>query len=756
MSNWKVFSKTIDLGDGREITIETGKMARQADGAVLVRMGDAVLLATVVSKKEPKPGMNFFPLSVDYQEKFASAGRIPGGFFKREARPSEYEILICRLVDRALRPLFPDEYYNETQILISLISSDPEVMPDALAGLAASAAISVSDIPFKGPISEARVARVEGEFIVNPSVSDLEKADLNILMGATEENVMMVEGETKECSEEDLIEAIKVGHEAIKIQCQAQNDLRAICGKEKREIPLPPADEEIYAKVAELTSEKIYEVAKGALSKKNRGESFSAIKDELIETMFGEEEEPDADQVAFAKKYYKKVQKEVIRKMILTDRTRLDGRELNEVRPLLIETDLLPSPHGCALFCRGETQSLTTCTLGTKQDEQMHDKATGLSFSNFMLHYNFPPFSTGEAKPMRGTSRREIGHGMLAKRSIEQVMPDAENNPYTVRVVSDILESNGSSSMATVCAASLALMDAGVQIKTGVSGIAMGLITDGNDFAVLSDILGDEDHLGDMDFKVTGTINGICAVQMDIKVDGLPYEILTQALLQAKEGRLHILSQMDEIMDTPRTEPKPHAPRIVKIFIPGDMIGAIIGPGGKVIQAIQKETETVIVVQEDEEHKEYKRGIVLISSSNKAAIDAAVKWVEELIAVPEVGTVYKGIVKSVVDFGAFVEFMRGKEGLLHISEISWSRLENMDGVFEVGDEIEVKLLDVDQRSGKFKLSRKVLLDKPEGYVDRPRGGGGFNRDRGGDRRGGGRDRRDNRGGGGRRDDRNRR
>ncbi|MGB0931949.1 MAG: polyribonucleotide nucleotidyltransferase, partial [Chitinophagales bacterium] len=440
MSNWKVFSKTIDLGDGREVTIETGKLARQADGAVLVRMGDAVLLATVVSKKEPKPGMNFFPLSVDYQEKFASAGRIPGGFFKREARPSEYEILICRLVDRALRPLFPDEYYNETQILISLISSDPEVMPDALAGLAASAAISVSDIPFKGPISEARVARVEGNFIVNPSVSDLAKADLNILMGATEENVMMVEGETKECSEEDLIEAIKVGHEAIKIQCQAQNELAAICGKEKREIEEPVGDEELHAQVAELTSDKIYEVAKGALSKKNRGESFSTIKDELIETLFGEEEEPDADRVSLAKKYFKKVEKAVIRKMILEDRTRLDGRELDEVRSLLIETDLLPSPHGCALFCRGETQSLTTCTLGTKQDEQMHDKATGLSFSNFMLHYNFPPFSTGEAKPMRGTSRREIGHGNLALRGIKPMLPTGEDNPYTIRVVSEILE----------------------------------------------------------------------------------------------------------------------------------------------------------------------------------------------------------------------------------------------------------------------------------------------------------------------------
>lgn len=755
MSNWKVFSKTIDLGDGKEITIETGKLARQADGAVLVRMGDAVLLATVVSKREAKEGMNFFPLSVEYQEKFAGAGRIPGGFFKREARPSEYEILICRLVDRALRPLFPDEYYNETQILISLISADAEVMPDALAGLAASAAIAVSDIPFNGPISEVRVARIDGNLVVNPSVSELEKADLDILMGATEENVMMVEGETKECSEEDLVEAIRFGHEAIKIQCQAQNELAAICGKEKREIVLPEGDEELHAQVAEMVSDKIYEVAKGALSKKNRKEAFGEIEEEMIEAMFGEEEEPDEDRVALAKKYFHKVEKAVIRKMILEDRTRLDGRELTEVRQLLIETDILPSPHGCALFCRGETQSLTTCTLGTKQDEQMHDKAIGLSYSDFMLHYNFPPFSTGEAKPIRGTSRREIGHGTLAKRSLAQVMPTDEENPYTVRVVSDILESNGSSSMATVCAGSLALMDAGVQIKTGVSGIAMGLITDGDNYAVLSDILGDEDHLGDMDFKVTGTINGICAVQMDIKVDGLPYEILTKALHQAKEGRLHILSQMNEIMDAPRSEPKPHAPRIVKIYIPGDMIGAVIGPGGKVIQAIQKETETVISIQEDEENK---RGEVSISSANKGSIDAAVKWVEELVAVPEVGKVYEGTVKSIVDFGAFVEFMRGKEGLLHISEISWKRLENMEGLFEEGDSVKVKLLDIDERSGKFKLSRKVLLDKPEGYVERGSGGDrGRSRDnRGGGDRGRGRDNnrgRDNRRG---RDDRNRR
>ncbi len=752
MSNWKVFSKTIELGDGREITIETGKLARQADGAVLVRMGKAVLLATVVSKKEPKEGMNFFPLSVDYQEKFASAGRIPGGFFKREARPSEYEILICRLVDRALRPLFPDEYYNETQILISLISSDAEVMPDCLAGLAASAAISVSDIPFKGPISEVRVARIDGELIVNPSVPDLEKADLNILMGATEENVMMVEGETKECSEEDLVEAIRFGHEAIKIQCQAQNELREICGKEKREILPPESDEELAAQVAELVNDKIYEVAKSALDKKNRKEAFSTIKEELIESLFGEEEEPDPDKVALAKKYFSKSEKAVIRKMILEDRIRLDGRELNEVRSLHIETDLLPSPHGSSLFCRGETQSLTTCTLGTKQDEQMIDKPIGLSFSNFMLHYNFPPFSTGEAKPIRGTSRREIGHGTLAKRSLAQVMPDDENNPYTIRVVSDVLESNGSSSMATVCAGSLALMDAGVQIKTGVSGIAMGLITDGDNFAVLSDILGDEDHLGDMDFKVTGTKNGLCAVQMDIKVDGLPYEILTQALHQAKEGRLHILNQMNEVMEGARPEPKPHAPRIVKIFIPQDMIGTVIGPGGKMIQAIQKETETVIVIQEDEENK---RGVAMISSSNKAAIDAAVTWVEELVAVPEEGKVYEGTVKSVVDFGAFVEFMRGKEGLLHISEISWSRIETMEGVYEVGEKVQVKLLEVDKRSGKFKLSHKALTENPN-----PRSGGdrgSYNRNRGGGRDNRGRDRgRDNRGGRGRdRDNRNR-
>ena len=731
--SWQVFSKSIDLGDGKIITIETGKMARQADGAVLIRQGDTALLATVVSAKELRDGVSFFPLSVDYQEKFASAGRIPGGFLRREGRLSTHEILISRLVDRTLRPLFPDHYRFDTQVMLSLISQDANIMPDALTGLAASAALSISDIPFAGPISEVRVAFVNGEYIVNPYNSEMENAKLDIIIGATEANIMMVEGEATECSEEELVEAIKIGHEAIKVHCRVQNELREMCGKPKREIEEPLEDEEIKDLVKKFAAERILEIARGGLEKHERKEGFDAIKKELVES-FGEE--PDEEKLGLAKDYFKKLEKEVIREMMLGEKRRLDGRKFDEVRPLNIEIDLFAAPHGCSLFCRGETQALATVTLGTKRDEQMIDKASGLEFSKFLLHYNFPAFSTGETRPNRGPGRREIGHGNLAERSLRQVMPLDDDNPYTVRIVSDILESNGSSSMATVCAGSLALMDAGVPTSGGVSGIAMGLISDGERVAVLSDILGDEDHLGDMDFKVTGTQNGICAVQMDIKVDGLPYEVLINALKQAKEGRLHILNEMNGVIDAPRPEPKPHAPRIEQLTISKEYIGAVIGPGGKIIQELQEVTQTVINIEEVD-----GKGIVTIASENKENIEAAKAKIRAITAEPEVGEVYEAIVKTVMPYGAFVEFIPGKEGLLHISEISWKRLESMDDVFNVGDKVKVKLLGIDSRSGKFKLSRKVLLDNP--YGDGDRGGDRRGGDRrGGDRRGGNRNRRD--------------
>ncbi len=741
-----VISKTFDIGDGREVTIETGHIARQAHGAVIVRMGKAALMATVVSAYEPKPGMGFFPLFVDYQEKFASAGRIPGGFLKRESRLSTYEILICRLVDRALRPLFPDGYLNETQIAITLISYDEDVMPDTLAALAASAALIVSDIPFDGPISEVRVARIDGEFCLNPKEEELENADLDIMLAATEDNIMMVEGEMKEVDEEDLIEAIQFGHEVIKFHCQMQKELEELVGsQEKREVEAPAEDEDLKKAVEEAVSDKVYEVAKGALSKKERKEALGAIKEELLEPYKAqlEAEEIEEGVIDLVKKYFSKTEKEVIRNMMLKDRTRLDGRDLDEVRELAMTVDFVPSPHGSAIFTRGETQALSTVTLGTKKEEQMIDKASGLEFDQFMLHYNFPAFSTGEIKPNRGPSRREIGHGTLAKRSLEGMLPSQDDCPYVIRVVADILESNGSSSMATVCSGSLALFDAGVKMKSAVSGIAMGLITnEEGDYAVLSDILGDEDHLGDMDFKVTGTKNGICACQMDIKIDGLPYEVLKDALEQSKRGRLHILEQMLEVMPEPREDYKSHAPRIEKLFIPKEFIGAIIGPGGKHIQELQRNTDTIIMIEEVDE-----RGVVTISSKDLTGIEAASGHIKAMTMTPEVNEVYDAIVKSIMPYGAFVEFMPGKEGLLHVSEMAWERVNEVEDLFKVGDSLQVKLLDIDQRSGKYRLSRKVLLEKPEGYVERESRGG--DRRGGGGHRGNGRDR-DRRGGNDRR------
>ncbi len=714
MAFLKPIEKSFNLDDGRTISVQTGKLARQADGSVLVRMGKAALLCTVVSSTKKREGANFFPLSVDYQEKFAGAGRIPGGFLKREGRASNEEILICRLVDRVLRPLFPDQYYYDTQVIIHLVSSDPEVQSDSLAAFAASAALMVSDIPFQGPISEVRVGRINGEFIINPSTTQMAELDLDLVVGATMDNIMMVEGEMKEVSEDDMIAALKVGHDAVKVQCQLQLDLaEAVYNGERpiREIEEIYENEELLAKITELTTDKLHAAASTPSDKDQRKANYKAVEEymqEKLDELYPEMEEADA---ALVGKYFHKVQKHVIREMVMNTRKRLDGRELDEVRPLEMEVDWLPSPHGVSLFTRGETQALCTVTLGNKMDEKMVDSASGLTFRKFMLHYNFPPFSTGEARPLRGVGRREIGHGTLARRSIAQILPDAEDNPYTIRIVSDILESNGSSSMATVCGGSLALMDAGVKIKSNVSGIAMGMISDPNDptrYAILSDILGDEDHLGDMDFKVTGTAKGICACQMDIKVDGLSYEILAEALTQAKKGRLHILSAMDECMSSPRAELKDHAPRIVKIFIKPEFIGQIIGPGGKYIQELQKETETTITIEEKGDKAE-----VAISGSNKEGIDAAIARVKAVAAEPEIGDEFEAIVKSIMPYGAFVEFLPSKQGLLHISEISWSRLESMDGVFEEGQKVKVKLVGIDPKSGKFKLSRKVLMPRPE-------------------------------------------
>ncbi len=698
-------SVSFDLGGGRQVSIETGKLARQADGAVTVRQGNCVLLATVVANKDPREGQDFFPLSVDYQEKFASAGRIPGSFFKREARLNDYEILTSRLIDRALRPLFPEDYLCDVQVLVSLISSDAEVLPDSLACLAASAALAVSDIPVKEIISEVRIARVNGQFLVNPTRSELAQSDLEFLIAATDKNLMMVEGEAKECSEADLIKALELAHDAIRIQIKAQAELRAKKGVTTvRDYKKPPQSEEIQATVNAFASKRVYEISRKGSSKNERSDAYSALKDELVASLG--EDLTDLDK-KLAKKYYEDLKWEVVRNMMVDERIRLDGRSLDQVRPLAMEVEPLPTPHGSALFTRGETQSLTTVTFGTKLDELLQESAAKSEYTPFILHYNFPPFSTGEVKMMRGVGRREVGHGNLAMRSLKQMMPK-EDYAYTVRIVSDILESNGSSSMATVCAGSLALMDAGVPVPKHVSGVAMGLISreDGK-YAILTDILGDEDHLGDMDFKVTGTRDGICGVQMDIKVDGLSMDIMREALAQARTGRLHILDAMYDCMPAHRPEVKPHAPRMVKIVIDKEFIGAVIGPGGKVIQEIQRETGTTINIEEVG-----NTGVVSIFCAEKAGLEKALTWVKGITAVPEVGDVYEGPVKGIKEFGAFIEFMPGKQGLLHISEISWSRLETMDGIFNEGDMVKVKLVGLDPKTGKFKLSHKALIPRP--------------------------------------------
>lgn len=701
--------KTFDIGDGRTISIETGRLAKQADGSVVVRMGDTMLLATVVAKKEAAENIDFMPLSVEYREKYASSGRFPGGFFKREARPSDYEILIARLVDRALRPLFPDNFHAETQVIVTLISSDNDILPDALAGLAASAALAVSDIPFNGPISEVRVARINGKLMINPAASVLPEADIDIMVAASMDNIMMVEGELKEASEADMIEALKFAHDAIKIQCRAQIELAAMVEKSapKREYNHETNDEELRTKLRDFCYNKVVAVASTPSSKHERGDAFDAILQEFITTL---PEEEAKEKEFMIKRYYHDVEKEAVRNVVLDKRQRLDGRKLDEIRPIWCEVDYLPATHGSSIFTRGETQSLTTVTLGTKLDEQIIDGAVIDGKANFILHYNFPPFSTGEVKKVLSVGRREIGHGNLALRALKPMIPGPELNPYTIRVVSDILESNGSSSMATVCAGTLALLDAGVKLIKPVSGIAMGLIADTstNRFAVLSDILGDEDHLGDMDFKVTGTRDGITACQMDIKVDGMPYEVLAQALEQAKAGRLHILNEMEKTISKPREDYKPHVPRIVKMTIPKEFIGAVIGPGGKVIQEMQRETNSTIVIEEVGDF-----GIIDIVSNNKESINAVMDRIKRIVAIPEIGTVYHGVVKNITTFGAFVEILPGKDGLLHISEIDHKRLKDVESVLKVGDEIDVKLIEIDSKTGKLKLSRKVLLPKPE-------------------------------------------
>ena len=702
-----IVNKTIKLNDGREIHIETGKLAKQADGAVVVRMGDTMLLATVVSSLEAREGVDFLPLSVDYQEKFAAAGKIPGGFLRREGRLGDHEVLVSRLVDRALRPLFPDDYHAETQVFIQLISADSKALPDALAALAASSALSVSDIPFGGPISEVRVIKLGSEYKINPSPEEIEKAELELIVAASIDNIMMVEGEMNEVSEEDMLEALKIAHDAIKDQCRIQLEFTQAVGKtEKRKYSHETNDEELKADMHEKLYDQVYAVARQTISnKKLRQAAFDKVKDSYIESL-PEDHEKDSFLIS---KYFHEIEKKAARNLVLNENVRLDGRQMNQIRPIWCEVDYLPSAHGSAIFTRGETQSLTTITLGTKLDEQLIDSAMLSGTNKFMLHYNFPSFSTGEARPNRGPGRREIGHGNLAMRALKKVLPSVEENPYTLRVVSDILESNGSSSMATVCAGSLALMDAGIKIKAPVSGIAMGMISDAETgkYAILSDILGDEDHLGDMDFKVTGTEKGITACQMDIKVDGLSYEVLGKALAQAREGRLHILEEIKKTLAAPRENLKPNAPRMVSFKIEKEFIGAVIGPGGKVIQEIQKETGTTIVLEEVG-----NSGVVSIYAPDESAVKAAEKRVKAIVAVPEVGEVYDGKVKSITSFGAFVEFMPGKEGLLHISEIKWERLEKMEGVLEAGEELKVKLIGTDNKTGKYRLSRKVLLPRP--------------------------------------------
>ena len=726
--------KTITLPDGREITLETGKLAKQADGAVELRMGNTMLLATIVSAKEAGEGVDFMPLTVDYKEKFSSAGRFPGGFLKREGRASDYEILTSRLVDRVMRPLFPDNYHAETFVNITMFSADGVDMPDALAGLAASAAITCSDIPFHGPISEVRVARIDGEFVINPTFEQLEKADMELMVGATYDNIMMVEGEMNEVSEAELLEALKVAHEEIKKHCKVQLEMAEAAGKTvKREYCHEVHDEDLRKDVREKCYDKAYAIAKAGCADKHwRQDSFDAICDEYIESL--PEEERD-EKKALVKRYYHDVEREAVRRCILDEGVRLDGRKTTQIRPIWCEVDYVPGPHGSAVFTRGETQSLSTVTLGTKLDEKILDDVLNQGRERFLLHYNFPPFSTGEARPTRGVGRREIGHGNLAHRAIRRMFPD--DFPYVCRVVSDILESNGSSSMATVCAGTLALLDAGVKMKRPVSGIAMGLITDNatGQYAILSDILGDEDHLGDMDFKVTGTREGITATQMDIKCDGLSYEVLERALNQARDGRLHILDIIENTIPAPREDYKPHVPRIVTMLIPKELIGAVIGPGGKIIQGIQEASGATVSIDEIDEG-----GYIEVAAANKASIDKALDMINAIVELPEEGKVYTGKVQTIQDFGAFVEFMPNRDGLLHISEISWDRLPDMasSGIKE-GDELTVKLIEIDKKTGKYRLSLRALQPKPEGYVEpaeRPRGPrreGGAPRREGGDR-----------------------
>ena len=698
--------QTMTLPDGREISMETGRLAKQADGSVVVKMGNTMLLATIVSVKEAKEDVDFLPLMVDYREKFSSIGRFPGGFLKRESKPSDAEVLISRLVDRALRPLFPDDYHADTILQISLISAEENVLPDALACLAASAAVAVSDIPFNGPTSEVRVARLNGSWVINPNLDVLADADIDLMVAGTMDSIVMVEGEMKEVSEDEMLQAIEEAHKTIKAQCQAQLDLAAKVGKAKREYDHERKDEELKEKIQAFAYDKCYAIAKEGINDKHlRSDKFKAVKEAFIAEL-GEEEA--AEKAYLLGQYFGKVQKEAVRDCVLNERVRLDGRDMNQVRAIWSEIDYLPGAHGSSIFTRGETQSLTSVTLGSKMDEQRIDGAVIVDSDKFILHYNFPSFSTGEARPNRGPGRREVGHGNLAMRALKPMVPKGEENPYTIRVVSDILESNGSSSMATVCAGSLALMDAGVKMKKAVSGIAMGLISKGDKYAVLSDILGDEDHLGDMDFKVTGTKDGITACQMDIKISGLSFQVIGEALKQAREGRMHILGEMNKTIESPRDDYKANAPRIVQMTIPKEMIGAVIGPGGKIIQTIQEETGAEIVLEEID-----GKGVIDIVSNNRESSDAAIARIKAITAVPEVGETYEGKVKSIVPFGAFVEVLPGQDGLLHVSEIAHHRVENVADELKEGEMVKVKLVAIDPKTKKFKLSRKVLLPKPE-------------------------------------------
>ena len=729
-----VLTQKLSYGDGKDVVIETGKLARQAHGSVVVTQGKLKLLATIVSNKDARDGVDFLPMSVDYQEKFAAGGRIPGGFLRREGRLSNAEILVCRIVDRTLRPLFPSDYHSETQVMIQLISADQEVMPDALVGLAASAALTITDIPFEGPVSALRVGRIDGEWVINPFASQMADSDVDLMVAGTAADINMVEGEMNGISEKEMVEALKFAHNHIKNDCAAQLALCDQMGGRKapREYNHETNSDDLKKEVFDATYQKYYDAAKTPSVKEERAENFKSIDNEFIDSL---PEDTDDVTMTMVKRYLGKSKKEAVRNMMLDLKQRLDGRALNEVRQIWTEVDYLPSVHGSALFTRGETQSLTSVTLGSKLDQQMIDNYQEKTFSKFMLHYNFPSFSVGEARPNRGPGRREIGHGNLAERGLKRMIPD--DFPYTLRIVSDILESNGSSSMATVCAGSMAMMDAGIQVKAGVSGIAMGMVDDDKGrYAILSDILGDEDHLGDMDFKVVGNEDGIYACQMDMKVDGLSYEVLEEALMQAKEGRMHILNEMEKTISKPNSGLKDHAPQIEMMTIPKEKIGAVIGSGGKVIQEIQQETDAIVTIEEDGDF-----GIVEISGVGSGPIEAAKEWILGIITDPEVGTEYVGKVKSIVDFGAFVEILPGKEGLLHISEISWERLESMADVFEEGEEVKVKLIEFDERNGKLRLSRKVLLEKPEGYVERPPRERRDNNRNGGDRRGG----RDNRG-----------